>query len=409
MGSTDHNPATDAPAGASRGRRGNSFPDPLALSHYYRRNGRRVVPILLILVLSFFGIALPAVIVNSLRDAPRQILRIYEHMALVWPNTLYGYQVLDAGQLRLLPGASAVYPVTIEETFWPTLVGEAQGGMPVFGLRQADQATLMPLLGVRLAAGRLPQPYTPELAIHTAVAQSRRLALGDTIDPDQDSEDLEERFVIVGLLDGPVPLVLLNREYLLAVSPVHGHGQRDEAWMVVAQPEPDGTGGYPTLERALRALPADRFVVRSYGNQLELVEDINSSLDMVLVVLTLVIVSVLTLAIALLHYVYVMRRMSEFGILLALGAGRSRLIRRALLETVVLIGIAWVIGLALAELACGGLQLLLAGRGVALTTLEPRVLLLSVPLALGSGLSCLLTLLWQLTRLDPVSIIEHRD
>ncbi|GAB4195034.1 MAG: hypothetical protein OHK0022_11470 [Roseiflexaceae bacterium] len=394
---------------ATARRSANFFPDPLALGHYYRRNLRRVVPILLILVLSFFGIALPAVIVNSLRDAPRQILRIYEHMALVWPNTLYGYEVLDAGQLRRLPGTGAVYPVTVEETFWPTLVGEAQGGIPAFGLRQADLATLMPLLDARLAAGRLPQPYTPELAIHTAVAQSRGLAIGDTIDPDEDSEDLDERFVIVGLIDGPVPLVLLNREYLLAVSPVHGRGQRDEAWMVVAQPTPDGASGYPELERALRALPSERFVVRSYQNQLELVEDINSSLDTVLVVLTLVIVSVLTLAIALLHYVYVMRRMGEFGILLALGMGRNRLIRRALLETMVLIGVAWVIGLALAELACGGLNLLLASRGIALTTLEPRVLLLSVPLALGSGLSCLLTLLWQLTRLDPVSIIEHRD
>ncbi len=392
-----------------RGRRGGGFPDPLGLGLYYRRNLRRVVPLLLILVLSFFGIALPAVIVNSLRDAPRQILGIYERLALVWPNALYGYEVLDAGQLRLLPGASAVYPVTVEETFWPTLVGEAQGGIPAFGLRQADQATLMPLLGARLSAGRLPQPYTPELAIHRAVAQSRGLAIGDTIDPDRDSEDLEERFVIVGLIDGPVPLVLLNREYLLAVSPVHGRGHRDAAWMVVGQPAPDGAVGYPALERALRALPADRFVVRSYQNQLELVEDINSSLDTVLVVLTLVIVSVLTLAIALLHYVFMMRRMGEYGILLALGMGRSRLIRRALLETMVLIGAAWVIGLALAELACGGLNLLLASRGIALTTLEPRVLLLSAPLALGSGLSCLLTLLWQLTRLDPVSIIEHRD
>lgn len=391
-------------------RRANYFRDPLALTLYYRRNLRRVVPIMLILVLSFFGIALPAVIVNSLRDAPRQILRLYEYVALVWPNTLEGYDVLDAGQLRQLPGSQAVYPVSLETTFWPMLVGEAQGGTLTFGLRQADMPAVMQLMEARLVAGRLPRPYLPELAMHVTIARSRGLTIGDTIDPNEDSEDLDEPFAIVGLIDGPAPLTILSREYLLGASPIHGLGTRDRAWLVFAQRQPGAEPGYPQLEASLRSLPRERYIVRSYQNQAEVVEEINSNLDAVLVVLTLVIVTVLTLAIALLHYVYVMRRLNEFGILLALGITRSVLIRRALLETMLMIGLAWLIGLALAELACTLLNsLLLAERGTVLTTLEPRVLLLSLPLGIGSGLSCWLTLFWQLTRLDPVSIIEHRD
>lgn len=387
-----------------------AFRDPLSLALYYHRNLRRVIPIMLTLVLSFFGIALPVVIVNSLRDAPHQILGIYEYVALVWPNHLDGYDALDAGRLRQLRGSRAVFPASIETTFWPTLVGEAQGGIPTFGVRQADMPAVMQMMDTRLAAGRLPQPYVPELAMHELIARSRGMQIGDTIDPDEGSEDLDEPFRLVGLIEGAAPLVLLNRDYLLGVSPVHGEGPRDRAWLVFAQRPGGAQIGSPQLEAALQSLPRDRYIVRSYQNQLEVVEDINRSLDSVLIVLTLVIVSVLTLAIGLLNYVYVMRRLGEFGILLALGVARAALTRRALLETLVMIGLTWLIGLALTETACWLLNtLLLAQLGTTLTALDPRVLLLTLPLALGGGLSCWLTMLWQLNRLDPVSIIEHRD
>lgn len=402
--------SSNAAASTATAGRSARIGSPLSLLLYYRRNMRRVAPMLLILTLAFFGIALPVVIINAQREAPRKILALFDYAAMVWPNGQKGYNALDVGELRRMPGVAAIYPVALEDTYWPTIVGEAHGGTYGFGLDQSDMAPVMRDMDVRLISGRLPTPYAPEIAMHQAVARARGLKLGDEIDPTASSEGFDEPFKLVGLLDGPAPLMLLSREYMLSTSEIHENGNWDRAWLIINQERPSRSDGNSALDRSLAALSKERFVYRGYKYQLDLIEEVNTSIDAVLIVLNTVIVSVLTLAVALLNYIYFTRRLPEFGVLMALGQTRASLIRRALVETLTMIGLTWGMGLLVTEGFCRLLNTaLLENKGTVLTAFEPRVFVFSLPLVILGILSCGLTIFRQLSRLDPVSIVELRD
>ncbi len=386
------------------------IPNPLSLLLYYRRNPRRIMPIMIILILSFFGVALPVVIVDEITTAPTKVLGFFERVALVWPNGREGYTTIDAARIRQLEGNAGAYPVAFQWTTWPSIVGETPGATNVLGLAGADIQPVLDRLGNRLVAGRLPSPYQAEITMYAPIAQRRQLAIGDTVDPNTQYEQLNEPFVLVGLIDGPAPMSILNREYLFRNSPIHQESHLDYGWLVFPQAQETSARGYSNLEATLATLPEKQFVVRSFGTQSEFIGDFTASLSAILVVLVLTIVTVLSLAVGLLNYVYFIRRTGEFGVLLALGKTRGFLLRRAGLETLSMIVIAWIVGLGMAEGVCRiANTTLFADQGVKLTALTPHMMLYMAPVAILGGISCFLTIFWQLTRLDAVSIIEQRD
>lgn len=387
--------------------------NPLSVALYYQRNVRRTLPVALVLILTFFGVAVPVVIIDSITAAPLKMLNLYERVGLVWANGREGYTSVDPERVRQLPDVAAAYPVAVQWTTWPAIVAEVPGGVVAFGLTQTDMEPVMNRLEARLVAGRLPQADVPEIAMYAPIAKRRDLQVGDKIDINAQFEQLDEPYTIVGLLDGPAPITLLNRDYLVTNSQVHHASPVDRAWLVFpkqSQAGQQGERGYPTLDAALRALPEDQFVARTYTTQKNFIEDFTNSLNSLLLLLIVIIVGVLVLAVGLLNYVYFMRRMSEFGVLLALGRTRKRLISRSTLETGLIIGVTWLIALALSETVCRVLNTAIFEReGTTVTALTPRVLLHMLPVAVMGSLSFLVTMFWRLTRLDPVSIIEKND
>ncbi|MBV9792222.1 MAG: ABC transporter permease, partial [Chloroflexi bacterium] len=369
--------------------------NPLSLGLYYRRNHRRIAPVMSILVLSFFDVALPVVIVDEITTSPTKVLGFFNQVALVWPNGREGYNTLDSGRLRQLKGYTAMYPVSLQWTTWPSLVGETPGATNVLGLTASDMQPVLGHLGNQLSAGRLPSPYSAEIAMYAPIAQRRQLKIGDKIDTNTQYEQLNEPFVLVGLIDGPAPMSIISREYLAHTSPTHQDSHTDSGWVIFPQKTDAITPGYPTLEAELQRLPQEQFVVRSYGTQQGFIGDFTNSLNTILIVLILTIVTVLSLAVGLLNYVYIIRRTGEFGVLLALGLTRGQLMRRAGLETLTMIVVAWIIGLALAETLCRIANVTLFDQqGVNMTALSLRMALHMLPVAILGSASCFLTMFW---------------
>ncbi|HZB95036.1 MAG TPA: ABC transporter permease [Herpetosiphonaceae bacterium] len=384
--------------------------NPFSLLLYYKRNVRRVLPITLVLVLTFFGVAVPVVIVDAITAAPYRMLSLFERTALLWPNGRQGYTTVDPERVHQLPDLAAAYPVALQWTTWPSLVAEVPGGVVAFGLAPADMQPVMDRLGTRLVAGRLPRSQSPEIAMYAAIAKRRGLRVGDKIDINAQYENLDEPYVVVGLLDGPAPTTILNKDYLVSNSQVHQASPVDRAWLLFPKHTSQAERGYPELDAALRALSQDEFVTRTFTTQSNFIGDFTTSLDKLLLVLVVLTVTVLSLAVGLLNYVYFMRRIGEFGVLLALGLTRARLMRRAVWETVTMIALTWLLGLGLAEGVCRILNAtIFEVEGTAVTALTLRVFLHMLPVAVMGGLSFLITMFWQLSKLDPVSIIEQRD
>lgn len=383
--------------------------NPFSLLLYYRRNIRRILPITLILILSFFGVAMPSIFMGEIINSPQKVLQLFHRVALVWPNGFEGYTTLDAGRVRALDGAGAVYPAVLQWTYWPSIVGDTPGATNVFGLAQVDMQPVIDRLDAKLTAGRLPQPYSPEITMYAPIAKRRGLSIGDKINPQESLEELGEEFTIVGLIEGPAPFSILSREYLLQNSPKHPDEPINRSWLVFPK-QADVAAGYPTLDTAIRNWPNNEAMVRTLSTQTTFVNDFTASLNMLLIALVSITVIVISLAVGLLNYVYFMRRLSEFGIQMALGLTRARLMRRAFSETLVMIGATWLLGFVLAEVVCRVLNYsLFEAQGFTVSALSPRALLSMLPVALLGSVSFLATTFWQLSRLDPVGIIEQRD
>ena len=131
---------------------------------------------------------------------------------------------------------------------------------------------------------------------------------------------------------------------------------------------------------------------------------------MVFALLESVIAVVAAIALAVLNYIFVSQRQSEFGVLHALGYGRLQLVWRTVRETLFTTGVAWGFSaflflMGLVYLQCGVFEPL--GLRLDFLNLTPWLYTLPIPvavLAVTTG-----TTARTLSKLDPVTIIERRS
>ncbi len=120
----------------------------------------------------------------------------------------------------------------------------------------------------------------------------------------------------------------------------------------------------------------------------------------------LIIVAVIGLTI--LNIIFFMQRRDEFGILYAAGYGRTRLLVRTLRESVSVVSVAWLVGVAfcVAFMFYQANICALAGLRTNFVSLTPWLFTLPIPLAVV--VVSVGTIAWALFRLDPVAVIERR-
>ena len=123
-----------------------------------------------------------------------------------------------------------------------------------------------------------------------------------------------------------------------------------------------------------------------------------------------VVVIVLSLLAGLLNVIYFLDRMNEFGLLLGIGYPRAFVIRRALVESLVLTVLAWAFGIVFSQVMYALLnQLVFEPRGITLSVLNWHAIQFTLPIPIMVGLFAAGTVIWQLRGFDPISIIERRD
>jgi hypothetical protein len=283
-----------------------------------------------------------------------------------------------------------------------------------YGVYAGDMAYLVDLYGLQLKEGHLPRPGSNEMVIPGTLAQNRGLGVGDLIgDPDQPAypgaSSLPVPFVVSGIFVRPASpeggdgLGFISLEFLEEFEPfplpevlplmvVPKAGQKDalDAWLEV-----ELAGGEAS--------------VLTYRQEIDRVQA-KARQDMLsMALLEGVIAAVAAIGLAVLNYIFISQRQSEFGVLHALGYGRRQLVGRVLGETAFTAGIAWglsgIIGL------MGMLLLRYAlfaplGLSFDLFNITPWLYTLPIPvavLAVTAG-----TTARTLSKLDAVSIVERR-
>ncbi len=378
--------------------------NPLSVFTYYYRNVIKLAPVFLVLALAVFGISLTGVLTGSISASAMSKVEVYRGAAMISPNAAEGYSGVDAnvkGDLAQNPNIAATYPTIRFSTYMPTLAGQTNAH--IYAVNQEVFPVLMQAFDLKLVQGTLPRVGMNQVALHKSLMGARNFKIGDVIDPEKDDQEfIPDKFEIVGMLDGPTPLSLASLEYISQASAFRNWGRS-----VLAMPR---AGAQNAAEHDLANLDKDLVRPYTYSAELQSFSQEFASMDAIVWAINSIVVLVLSLLAGLLNLIYFLDRMNEFGLLLGIGYSRSFVIRRALMESLLLTLLAWGFGILFSQVIYSLLNaFIFEPRGVSLTVMNWRALQFTLPIPLMVGLFSAGTVLMQLRNLDPMQMIERRD
>ncbi|MCL5046771.1 MAG: ABC transporter permease [Actinobacteria bacterium] len=377
---------------------------PLSNLTYFARNKRKAIPMLAIIALAVFGVSIIAVIADTMMDDGR---RDWINPTKVYARVFAAEDYIDPRigvALRSSPDVERVMPALQAGIRVQGLLGSRDS--PVIGLKDDDMRWYMERAGIKLVEGRLPGRSRDEIALHAAVLKSKGIALGDYVGKKVDKDEwLPGKYLVVGRLQGPIQVGLTSANTLRKFVYSNQNPLGDTGYYVFSPP-----GRMEELDKYLRSLSRDKVIVRTLTTATRDFKKETGNVDTVLWIINGVTITVLSLAMGLLNTIYFMQRISEYGILLAMGYRVGFLIRRTLMEAVSLTMFGWALGVLLSDAINWVLrQYIFAPRGITLAALNAKAILFTVPIPVMIGIFSLSTVLTQLLRLDPVTIVERRE
>jgi ABC-type lipoprotein release transport system permease subunit len=393
-----------------------SSPRPLASVTFYRRHRQRAIFSIGAMSLMIMAVVLAIFILAASSDAREPGLGYLHRMSIV--RSTGAGAGLDPGvvaQVRTHPAVDRVIPVApryhlLSIRIPPFMSSEASP----LGVYAEDMAYLADLYGLALKEGHLPRPRTNEMVIPEILAQNRNLQVGDVIgDPDHpaypDAESLPTEFVVSGIFARSTApedenwLGFVSLEFLESHEAVH---VPDVPPLIVVP----RAGQTDTLDNWLEnELAGVGVSVLTYRRELSRARENAHSQILAMALLESIIAIIAAITLAVLNYIFVSQRLSEFGVLHALGYDRLRLVWRTVRETLFTTGIAWGFSAVLCLIGLFFLQLGVfepLGLRVDFLNLTPWLFTLPIPvavLAVSTG-----AIARTLSKLDPVSIIERR-
>jgi hypothetical protein len=267
------------------------------------------------------------------------------------------------------------------------------------GLKPADAAFLRERMGLTQLVGRLPNAGAPEAVITRPIAVNLGLKIGDVLLKPDDPQNYSPQPVrVVGIHESDYWFAYGDYDYV-----AQNHFPPVDDLVIVARNQP----------------AFDRWAVERFrGTQArilthaELLRETDDSLAVLLQLLSVVIgmlVIVVTVMIGLFINIYLSQRITEFGLLQAIGFTRGFLSRRAGIEASMIVLGAWLLGVLV---SVGVLWI------VKVTLMDPRAYYLdpfdwygisyTLPLPVAVLLASFLTIRLRFSRFDPVEVIERR-
>jgi len=393
-----------------------SSPRPLASTTFYRRHKRRAVLLTGAMGLMIMAVVLVIFLLAATHDAQKAGLGNLSRVSIVGtrPGSPLGPGV--AAQVRTHPAVERAIPIAppyfMLDIFIPPFGGDANASP--YGVSAEDMAYLVALYGLELKEGHLPRPRTNEMVVSEAVAQNRDLQIGDVVgDPDHPAypgaPGTLAEFVISGIFARPTGpeenwLAFVSLEFMASHE---AFNIPDDVTRLIVVPK---AGQKAALDDWLEnELASDEAWVLTYRQQAARAQEKTRSLMLTMALLEGVVALVAAIALAVLNYISISQRQSEFGLLHALGYGRLQLVWRTVRETAFTTGVAWGFSAFLCLVGLLYLQFgVFASLGLRLNLFNPTPWAFTLPipaavLAVTTG-----TIARTLSKLDPVSIVERR-
>ncbi len=374
---------------------------PLSVWTYTVRNLRKVLPTLIILT---FVVMIVIVILSTLRgikDGTLVFAREFGHYTVVMPKRKSTVSEETKRRIREHPSVDRV--VESRNCMFRVRALIASVPYQIRAVRRDDMEYIVRRAGLRLVEGRLPEPGSNEVVLHEIFMKANGWRIGAEFGMDVSEDDwMPGRFRVVGVLAGDTPMGLGSYEYVSHPMLYFFSEKLWERLLVFAKP-----GREAEMKAALDSMDQ----IRTWDHAKAEVE-ISKSFDRLYLIvnfISILLIAVVALVVGLLHNIFFGQRSDEFAILLAVGHPQGRLLRKVVLETALLMTLAWGAGTGLA-LGCLALfhTLVLEPRGIPLPVWQPLPVLVSLALPLVAQVFATTTVFSRLRRLDPIQIIERR-
>jgi ABC-type lipoprotein release transport system permease subunit len=406
---------------------------------FYRRHTRRGLMLVITIALMVVGVAFPAFLVAPMFDVTKALFRHFRDISVVLPRV---GTTIDPGVMAQLRSQSAVARVVpaIQLDLVISVPPVNQDVVNLYGVTEDDLRALVRLYRLELVEGRLPEPHANEIVLSRGVALNRSLTVGDRVGQPvyEDDYALPTEMVVVGILEAVPPALLPSADA--------------EASRAASLPSSGATGTEPKLDlherdlwlgfapyeylsrhelyasqqiRAIlipvegrkaemdswleKSIVSEQTTIQTYDTWLKLNRDAVWMMSLVYAAIEGVVVLVAAVALAVLSYLFFSQRRGEFGTLHAIGHSRRWLVWRTVGETASVVVVAWLIGAAVCLAGLISMQVYLyAPKGMSISLFSPGLWIYTLPLPLAVVAVSTGLVVWMLSRLDPVSIIEGR-
>jgi len=313
-------------------------------------------------------------------------------------------------QIQTHPDVARTIPDNGLRISMPTLFGT--DSQRLLGVSPEDAQYLMQHCGVRLKEGRMFEPRSNEIVLSEEVVRALDLELGSEIGRaiDQDYyETVSAPLVLVGILEGDpavntgpsVRVGFVSAEYL------NGHelyAPRVTSLLVVAKAGRKSAVG-DFLETTISSKYAE---VETFANLAAIIKMARVGVYVIFGVVNSVVAVAVAFVVGIINRIAMTKRLSEFGLLHALGRPKRQLIRRLTLENATVAGIGWLIGLGIALAIMSWLKNgLFYDLGMELDLFNPAPFCFVLPIPLIVVALTFLSVRRIFARLDAVAIVER--
>jgi ABC-type lipoprotein release transport system permease subunit len=393
--------------------------NPLSPVTYHWRHKRSTLVLIALICLATTGVYVMVGVIDSI--PMRAHVSYLTQVSRVYPVAGDSLEPGVLTQIQTHPGTARVIPDNGLSISPPTLIG--LDSLRLMGVFQQDAIYLMAHCGVRLKQGRMFEPRTNEIVLSEEVARALELELGDEIArsiSDDYYGSVQAPLVLVGILEGDP--AASNRGPQVRVGQRHGpsvrvgfasyeyleghelYAPRGTNLLVIAQ---EGHKG--ELDEFLETeIASSRTETETYAKVSRLVATARQGLYVILSLVNSLVAVVVALVVGVINRIALTQRLSELGLLNAMGHHKTRIIGRLTLETAAAAAIGWGAGLGLAWLVLAWLKgSLYYARGMELdlTNLAPLWFVVPIP-AVVVALAA-----WSAARVfarfDAVAIIER--
>ncbi len=385
--------------------------NPLSPLTYYVRHKRSLLLLSSLICLATFGLYVMVAVLDSIPMRAR--VSDLTCLSRVRPSQGAALEAGAMPQIQTHPDVAQVISDHGLGIYPPTLLG--WDNLHFMGVSPEEAQYLMEVCGARVKEGRLFAPRTNEVVLSEEVVRALRLRLGDSIDRSLDKTvyaGIQAPLVLVGILEGDpaardathqpsVRVGFISGEY------VAGHelyAAQPSGLLVVAQ-EGRKAGVDAFLESAIAST---RVEVETFGQISKSVAQARLGIYLIFGIVNCVVAIVVAVVVGVINQIALAKRLSEFGLLYALGQQKNALIRRLTLEMGIVAGLGWLAGLGVAGLGLAGLKAgpyYNLGMELDLTNLAPLWFVTPIPLVVTAWTFVSVARLFG--RFDAVAIVER--